>query len=88
MLAAAEDELSVAEPIPILNPDLKKQGICDYCDWFALDLLMELWLKNAGDPPRRYSPRSLSKTCPSCGATVLVDWETETVTYTPLGEPI
>lgn len=66
--------------IPILNPELTKRSCCGYGDWFALDLLVELWQKKA----ERHANETLSRTCPSCGAKVTVNWDTESVTFEPI----
>lgn len=63
------------DPIRILNPDLTKRACCFYGDWFALDLLLEIGSDLPGERP------SITKVCPACGATVTVDWVTETVTF-------
>jgi hypothetical protein len=63
--------------VAILNPSLREEACCLYGDWFALDLLVELWTDNA----QRGLPRKLTKTCPACGARVTVDWEHETVRF-------
>lgn len=64
-------------PIQIINPDLIKQACCGYGAWFALDMLVELWVKRLP----QWATITLTKTCPSCGAKVTVNWNTESVTF-------
>jgi hypothetical protein len=72
--------------IPILNPALRRDACCGYGERFALDLLMELWRVHI----ERGAPQKLTRTCPSCGTAVTVDWAKETVFYdsgeTPAGK--